>query len=298
MISNTESLSLGEIAKKAREICAHSPVLNLILNMRAPIPSLDDPFIQGYIDEAREWQSKKRPSKLWFSHGEYMHKYGDAIEYLVGELKAKPTGNRACISLTNTADFIGSDDGPLPSFLLLQCGFESKSQEVLYVTAYYRALEVTAFLPINLAEMALIASAISSKIPTIGTLDLTIHAFRAHATPGFRPLEHSELDAASQVRIKEVVVGKDVNQIVKWLTDKLRPESLVDITGITTLLRELGTSDWANERLVRSLETVVSAMTQLQEARRSGSHAAAIDSLQERVARGLQVSIDIMRQIA
>ncbi len=296
MITGEPSTSFGRLAEQARDLCSAQPALNLMLALRAPISAVDDAFLDGFRDRARLWLSKDRPARFWFNHGEFIHRHGDGVEYLISQLQRKPTGNRACISLLNTADFIASADDPLPSFLLLQAGFAGGGQDVLYLTAYYRALEVGSFLPINLAEMALVASEASTRIPTITELDLTIHAFRAHYIPDFQTLHRSDLDAASVDDIRAAVQDRDIPRLVAWLTEQTRPASIIDTSGTATLLTELNASDWANGDLLRSLEVVVASLTQLQEARRNGSHAPRIDALQEQVGTALEESIRILRQ--
>lgn len=289
--------SFGDLAEAAKDRCAAAPVLNLTLSLKTHLPLSDDAFLETYAEDAELWQGKDAPSRLFFTHGQYMHRHGDAFDYLISQLKSKPTGNRACISLLDTGDLIGSGDDPVPSFLILQAGFDSASHEVLYLTAYYRALEVGSFLPINLAEMALVAGRISRRIPEARHLDLTIHAFRAHLIHGFRPLEHSDLDSASVDAIRTAVASSDYPVVIAWLADKDRAETIIDTTGTATLLTELISAVWASTELISSMEETVSAMAMLQEARRNGSHAATLDLLQDRVSRGLQSSIKEVRQI-
>ena len=57
------------------------------------------------------------PPALYMSHGEYIHRHGDGIQYLIDQLVKKPTGNRAIISLIDMKDLIGSGDDPRPSAL-------------------------------------------------------------------------------------------------------------------------------------------------------------------------------------
>jgi hypothetical protein len=297
MIVSDGCSSYGELAEAAYGICEKTPVINLILHLRVPIGLDHDPFIQQYLGDAAQWQSKERPPKLRFSHGEFMHRHGNALDYLVAQLKEKPTGNRACISLLTTADFLDSGDDPIPSFLVLQAGLEPSSPDVLFLSAYYRALEVGTFLPINLAEMALITESISARISTVRELDLTIHAFRAHFIPGFRPLEHSDLDAAEVDAIRRAVQGRDLGLIIAWLNDKNRIESIVDTSGVAKLITELSLVGWAGDELLRCMDRVVSCMTQLQEARRNGSHTDRLRSLHDRVSDMISESVGLLRDL-
>jgi thymidylate synthase len=186
--------SFGELVEQAKSACAEKPLTSLVLGVQVSFPVLDDVFIHSYIDRGKKWQQPERPKDLYLNHGEYINRHGDGLEFLIQQLKDRPRGNRACISLMDTGELIGSGDQPRPSFMLVQAGFSELGRSVLHMAAYYRALEVSNFLPVNLAEMALMSSKIQSEITEIEHLDLTIFAFRAYQTRGFTRLERSKFD--------------------------------------------------------------------------------------------------------
>ncbi|GLZ56979.1 MULTISPECIES: thymidylate synthase family protein [Micromonospora] len=271
-------------------------MVNAILSVDLPFPLLNDHFIQGYLKRAEDWQSKTRPPALYINHGEYMHRHGDALEYLAEELKAKPTGNRACVILIDTKDLIGSADEPRPSFLLLQAGFDERQHGKLHLTAYYRALEVSGFLPINLAELALVASNLRMRISSISSLSLVIHAFRAYAAAGFTRLERPKLDSLTTDEISGLVRARDVAEIGGLLAEKLRPTTVVELGGISMLRTELEASGWCGREALDYLDKAISALTQLREARRSGSHARSLAELHEDAVGAIEASLEAMRR--
>lgn len=284
--------SFGELVQEALEACGQSPVLNMLLNINLSLPVIEDDFLKTYLADARKWQSAEVPEDLHFTHGHYMHRHSDSIEYLIAELKGKPTGNRACISLVDTRDIMQSKDGQLPSFLILQAGIDDST---LILTAYYRALEVSKFLPINLAEMALVAEKIWPSIPALKALDLTIHAFRAHSSPNFRTHTRSKLDMAAPSGIEEAVRAGDRKTIVSWLVDKSRPESIIETVGLATLTTEAVGAGW-DDGIVEELNVAVGVETRLVHARQMGTHAAGVDILQKQLSASLDRIVKMLRK--
>jgi thymidylate synthase len=100
------------------------------------------------VSLAKDYQNPVKPPSLYINHGEYIT--SDGIVHIINELKLKQTSNRALLSLINQEDIIGSGDNPIPSFMVLQFSLEG---EELYVTTYFRALEVANFLNVNLEEI-------------------------------------------------------------------------------------------------------------------------------------------------
>lgn len=290
MITIIRQTSFAALVNEAKKACAAAPIINVLLCLeRFPLPASKDAFIKNYIDVAAHWQSADPPPEYLFSHGQYMHKYGPSIDYLVSQLVRKPTGNRACISLVDTGDIMESNDGKLPSFLVLQAATEHGGAH-LTLTSYYRALEVSEFLPINLAEMALVADQIRQSIPTLVSMDLVMHAFRAHSQPGFRAHVRSQLDIAGSVEVASVVKAKDRAKIATWLMDKARPETVIDTAGLAMLTTELAGAGWAKDE-VEQLNKAVGLETQLSHARSVATHAAGVADLQSDLS-------DLLRSIA
>lgn len=287
------SSSLGDCVSQAVDLCTNQTQMNLVIQSRIPVPTRDE-FIMAWRKQAMEWQAPVRPPNLKFNHGEYIFKHGDAMSFLENELSRKGTSNRACISLVDTGDIMTSGDGALPSFMIVQAGFQPSSQETLYVTAYFRALEVKQFLPINLAELTLLADRLASRFPTISHADLTLFAFRAHLNPGFGTHTVAKIDQVTRddvvTAVSQGVRNNEWDKVADWLVDKRRRESVIDIRGLATLATELGSSGIPRgprgsggakaAQAASAVAEAVAALTQLAVARSNGTHGSTLDTLQ------------------
>ena len=285
MITLIQAATFGELAVKARDVCHPDPIFNAVLNVKTTFPAAADSFLQSYRSDAEKWQAAEVPVDLLFNHGSYMHRHGDSVNYLIKELKNKPSGNRAFITVVDQADIMASKDGKLPSFVLLQAAVGDDGKQ-LVMTAYYRALEVSNFLPINLAEIALIADKIWTNTPTLESLDLTVHAFRAHDNPEFRAHTRSALDIAAEQGIADAVRSKNSQLIATWLLDKARHESVIDTVGLATLTTELAAAGWQDD-VADELNVAVGLETQLVHVRTMGTHAHGVKSLQDDLSKRL-----------
>jgi len=272
----------GDAITKTQELCSENHVLNLVLTFPLAIAETNLGVLATYRAEALLWQEKVRPRELEFNHGEYMYAYGDPLEYLITQLTIKPTSNRACISVVGNNEILTSGDGALPSFLLLQVGFDGPRRDVLHLTAYYRALEVTAFLPFNIAELALISETISRRIPAIETINVTIHAFRAHSVPGNSVHHKSRIDVATPDEIHAWVVKNDTDRISDLLEEKSRPASIVNSSGLVALRVEFEQAQWSYE-VRRKLDAAIAALAVLQMMRESDTHGDRISATQNEV---------------
>jgi hypothetical protein len=289
-----EASSVAELLNGARSLCEDGQVMNLVLSLEAVLPLSSDAVLVTYREQAELWQSNPRPPSLHISHGEFMHAHGDPFDYITRELKDKPTSNRAVISLINSEPIIASGDDALPSFMLVQAGFELDERKVLYLSAYYRALEVSQFLPINLAEMALIAEKLQSRIPSISTVNLTIHAFRAHLIENFRTLTRSGIDVIGVDAIHKLVVSNDRARIADLLIEKSAPESIVEDQGLANLRDEAESARWGRP-ILDLLDQAIVLVTRLKVARKNGSHEDSIALLQHTLMRTLVEGAALVR---
>lgn len=299
--------SVGECVARAVEACATSPQMNLVLSTCIAAPFRDD-FILTYLQDAVDWQSTKRPPHLKFNHGEYISRHGDALAFIEQELSGKSTSNRACVCLADSGEIMLSGDGPLPSLMFIQAGFQPASQETLYLTAYFRALEVQQFLPINFAELAFLADRLSKRFPTIASAEMTIFAFRAHLNRGFGTHRVALLDQASsddiERAVRSAILTDEWGMIIEWLVEKKLRESVIDLRGLATLATALsslhttgvtGSSSRAKApRVLAAVEGAVSALAQVEAARRNGTHGRTLESLQTAVESKLDYAIAIL----
>lgn len=272
--------SLSEIHEKALRLCKKNPQVNLIITGEFSIEEANSEFILSFQKDARLWQNKNRPSELLFSHGEYIHRFGDGHAYILDELNNKIDSNRAVFSLLNMNDILNSGDGPIPSFLILQFGFKEESRKTLCVTAYFRALEIQSFLPINIAEICENVKLLTNRFPTIEKFSICIHAFRAHVIDGFNCLKQAPVDALSPAEIAHAVERRQVNSIINWLTSKLcYQESIIETKGLKNLLNSMVLSKDFYGPCITALESALKTMEKLEQARKHSSHSNQIQKM-------------------
>ncbi|WP_238422594.1 hypothetical protein [Gordonia sp. 'Campus'] len=289
--------NFGEAISKSKELCADGPVHNMVLTVEESGTTLSDPFLERYRRKAELWQQPSCPPNMHFNHGEYINRFGDGIQRAIEELKNKATSNRAVVSLVDNRDIEASEDGKLPSLLLIQAGLDADNQNTLYLTAYYRALEVGTFLPVNCAEMRIIAERIISHMPTVHTRVFTIYAFRAHLVPDIRPLEKSQIDIANGTSgvIDTAVSACDHTRIAEWLEDKARPETIVETSGLASLCTAMRDANWRVD-VAEIVERSVTSLTELQNYRRAGSHARSISERQDDISQSLVTAASLLRK--
>jgi hypothetical protein len=169
-------------------------------------------------------------------------------------------------------DLIGSGDDPRPSFMIFQAGFESGNKALLYVTTYYRALEVSRFLPINLEETGLILKRIQEHIPEVRQFHLLIHAFRAYQDLDFNCLVRSDLDVTEPVAIESAVKNMELRRIHEWLHSKLATATVVETDALILLRDALRNVEEYPEALLSHLNAAILELGRLATLRRTGSH--------------------------
>lgn len=229
--------SLDNIWQDAKSACKDGTVYNLILAYEFDISLTLSPFVTVHEKQATEWQSEVPPSNLPFSHGQYF-KGEKGLQHVASELKGKLASRRALLSLISMDDVLGSGDTAIPSFMIAQFG---KVDGTLYVTEYFRALEVGQFLPINLAEMSLMVGKVIRGLARPKIIRLTMFAFQAHLTPGFHCLERCPLDVTKEVEIGAAAASHDVKKLLSWLEGKIgwpgeRYESEILTHGLEAML--------------------------------------------------------------
>lgn len=228
--------------RKTVEKCKEKTIENMLLHGVFDITEIDTAFIQLHKDSAKKWQEKEKPKELIINHGAYINKGKSdlcGIDFILNELKNKPCGNRACYSLINMEDIVGSGDTAIPSFMVLQFSFSQDDNNKLLVSAYFRALEVKAFLPINLSEICLNVKKVKEIFPNITKFELNMFVFRAQYIEEFNCLTHSKLDTLTAAEMVYQLMT-DKKLIVDTLKDKQRKtESIITITGMKNLLESI-----------------------------------------------------------
>lgn len=234
-------------------------------------------------DEAEKWRSEITPKELYFSHAQF---YTDGIKHIISELNAKPTSNRALYSLIAQEHIRRSGDNPIPSFMTLQCQID---KDVLYCTCYFRALEVSKFLKINLEEIRQTLVEIHNGVPHFLKVCLTIFAFHAYADPKLSSLRRPRLESLHDDDLVALLITPSLNPI-RTLSDLLKelngaltvvsPEKLESLKRILSnkcfdKMIDLGLK---KPLLINQIEGAIVATTKLAELRRKVSRGASIDA--------------------
>jgi hypothetical protein len=195
--------------------------LNFSLKVSFSISLVQNPQLIDSSELAKDFQNPERPDTLYMNHGEYIKPEG--ILNVIHNLMNKHNGNRAIISLINQDKILGSGDEPIPSFMILQFCIEDN---ILYVTTYFRALEVESFLRINVEEIRLIINQIYQSIRTIKFVCLNIFSFRAYSCKDINPLKKPEIELMDSILILKLMEKKP-QELIRLLKEKLKPSTVV-----------------------------------------------------------------------
>jgi hypothetical protein len=252
-----------DVADAANAACRPDPLFDLVLRYDLPFEVVRSSFVQVHESDAQEWLASES-QRFHLTHGAYFQ--GErGLDHVVHELKRRAGSRRALLSLVAMDHMLGSGDEPVPSFMILQFAVEA---ETLYATAYFRALEVTRFLPINLTEIAL-------------------HCRRLDE--GFPAHEKAEVDRVSLAKVATTVYRGDTAQVKEWLLGKRARDSKVVTAGLEAI------RDAAEDAEEIYSASFLDAMNQLIEAqrrvrayRRLRSEGRQIDSAWEEAAEHLE----------
>jgi hypothetical protein len=133
------------------------------------------------------------------------------------------------LAMIDMDTILDSGNRSVPAFSLAQFAIDDNA---LYVTAYFRALEVGAFLPSNLTEIAIHCDSIHQRFAQIRTIRLFVVTFRAYYEPDFHCLEKLPIDSQPPGIIAAAVAEHQYDRMRNWLSDKYRVESNVQLHGI------------------------------------------------------------------
>ncbi|MBD8894835.1 metallophosphoesterase [Desulfovibrio desulfuricans] len=238
-------------------------------------------YFSDNIKDAYLWQSKELPDNLYYNHRQFMQsKNKDGIDFVVDELNAKPTSSRAVIPLIDYDRVINSGDGYLPSFNIVQFGFNDDSKTKLIITLYLRALEVNFFLKINLCELLLMAKEISESIRSVQDVDMNIYAFRAQYKEKFGCFVKAKIDTLSSADILMLICHSEFENIISLLKEKNDfCETIVNKKGILELrsaFNAVATRKKIVKRVFSLLDHVEKSMDELECERCKTSNYAAI----------------------
>lgn len=289
--------SLAELAQEAIMRCEKCTIHNLVLHGEISIEEIDCEFVKANTALAKKWQATTPSRDLYMTHGQYINLGSKpGLEFIIDELKSKPDSNRACLSLINMLDIIDSGDDPIPSFMVLQFSFLDGGLKRLQVTAYFRALEVLNFLPINIAEICDIIRGIRSNFPNLEKVVMTIFAFRAYCRSGFSCLTKASIDIATPMEIAIAVEKQDLSKIIEWIDSKLyTTDSVISTSGLDNLSKGLeeSTKKYPAD-LVRYIDETIQTYKEIRDVRKLSSYSTQITNLQNKAHNSLQSAKDIL----
>lgn len=272
--------SVEDLYKKVITQCRWEKVPNLIINGYFNIGELNSDWINSFKIKAAEWQNPIKPKKLVLNHGEFIDKYAKTenktgIQHIIDELRTKSDSNRACWSLYDMKTILNSGDKSIPSFMILQTGI-SKNGTTLRITAYYRALELSKFLPINIAESCIVADKINQALSyKFNSIRLVIHAFNAYVKDNFSCLEKAKIDLYDEATMMFEILNKKTAK--KWIKSHLQEkidtvESRIDLNGLVQLQKCINIfksksnlsdqDDYYDLEFVRSLDKSIKLVTE------------------------------------
>ncbi len=270
--------SMKEIADDIKDnIGKDESVVNLVKHYEITKSALLDKKILSCEEDAEDWAAEERPSSLFFSHGEY--RVG-GLDYISEELNRKRTSNRAMYSLVSNEMIINSADNPIPSFMIFQCLFEENDFENLYCTVYFRALEVSNFLSINLEEIRQNITKLIDNGIRFNNFRLLIVAGRAHHTNSFIPLKKPEIDKLSPAEIHEMVLDKDWTGLSKLLREKSQFQSVIQLESLRNLQGIFSSKHSEIEDYPKSiLDNCIEIAEELLSLRQKDSHSVKLNEL-------------------
>ncbi|MET3855381.1 hypothetical protein [Rhizobium sp. OAE497] len=248
--------------------------MNFTIQVKFSTDLLRAPQLQDVSDLAMSWQAVKPPEELHFSHGQFIGENG--IDYIITELENKPDSNRALMSLISQQHLLESGDNPIPSFMILQF---SRSGDTLYATTYFRALEVSKFLRINIEEIRQVCERIRKIELDLKEVRLTIFAFRAYHNPSINTLQVPQLDRLGEARIVKKL-EKAPWEFASLIKDKKKHSTVVTWHAFEALAKILEDKILSEDipahpnkaRVISLLRKAIDQSQKLAEVRRKSSH--------------------------
>ncbi|MDC4578946.1 hypothetical protein NQ820_04780 [Acinetobacter baumannii] len=244
--------------------------------------------IDGGEDEriAKEWMSFEKPENLIFNHGQYITEAG--FNHIIEEINGKPNSNRALYSLLNYDEICNKGDHPIPSFLVFQVTIEGN---ILYATAFFRALEIEIFLPVNLQEIKLNLQKIFSKcnLNYVNTIKFALYAFNAYKKPSQKIPSILGIDQLDPIDLMGMVIDENAHAQLRFLiSEKIGIETYVSTEWVETFIKIL-TKQFLKipqsnikdniKPLSQKLESLLGLYNRLREFRAKNSHSEEIDQL-------------------
>jgi len=275
---------LEEIANDATAAIADgNSIFNNYLAYEFDIKLVTDGELTDVSDDAKNWAEEICPDSLHFNHGSFLI---GGMDHLISELKAKPSSNRALLSLISQKDVSGSGDKPIPSFMVFQTSIEN---EVLYCTTYFRALEISTFLRVNIEEIRQRLCAVYSECQNYRKIRLVIFSFRAYHNSSMIPLKKPEFDllTAYEIFTKLKSSPKEFGNLIR---EKSKDSTVVYLERLLNLKEALegGEGNLPNvELIIKHLNSSIEDGNKLKEIRLTQSHHPSVNNIATDLSRSL-----------
>lgn len=289
-----EVTHFNEIIELAKQQAGESSNYKLNFNLPVKIDTthLNEPHFPDIIDIAKDYHQKVKPDRLYVSHGEY-YNGPEGIKYIIAELNNKSDGNRAVLSLLNQSDIVGSEDNPIPSFMVMQ--FSLENQKDLFVTTYFRALEVSNFLRINLEEFRLILNQILKEIMGLEHVYLTIFSFRAYINDRLNPFIRPAIEFMSDAELLKLMEKSPI-ELSSLLQQMDVDSSYLENNALKTIHKVLGNPRlnvdvlpiFKTKHFLECLETCIGHSEELIVLRKRTSHNELITKLNKKYLESLR----------
>ena len=269
---------LEEIANDATAAIADgNSIFNNYLAYEFDIKLVTDGELTDVSDDAKNWAEEICPDSLHFNHGSFLI---GGMDHLISELKAKPSSNRALLSLISQKDVSGSGDKPIPSFMVFQTSIEN---EVLYCTTYFRALEISTFLRVNIEEIRQRLLSVHSSCPRFTKIRLVIFSFRAYHDSLMTPLKKPAFDLLSDIDV-HMKLNSSPQEFGKLIREKSKNSTVVYLGGLLALKESLEKSGEKPSNvalIIKHINTSIEKGRELENIRLQHSHHDLINPIAE-----------------
>lgn len=277
IIDQSPISSLEEIATHAEHEIGENFKINYLMSYNISVADLKSKPLEDVTSEAELWAAREKPAELQINHGEFIK---DGLEHIISELTQKKNSNRALFSLISQEHISGTGDTPIPSFMILQCTIDNNR---LYCTAYFRALEVSKFLRVNLEEIRLKICKIHEELLNFENVALTIFAFRAYVNKNINTLRIPEIDRIHAIKLFKNL-QENPREVARMLREKCQPSTFILTGSISNLIEAM--QHWESVKYQKTLiknnaEAAIEIAQKLLYLRERSSHHAEIEALNQ-----------------
>lgn len=275
IINQSPISSLEEIVNHAEQEIGENFKINYLMSYNISMADLKSKPLEDVTTEAELWAAPEKPAELQINHGEFIK---DGLDHIISELNYKKDSNRALFSLISQKHISDTGDTPIPSFMVLQCTIDNNR---LYCTAYFRALEVSKFLRVNLEEIRLKICKIHEELLSFGDVAITIFAFRAYVNKNINTLRIPKIDRINPIELF-VTLQENPQEVARMLREKCQASTFILTDSISHLI--VAIQNWKSEKHQKILinnnaEEAMEIAKKLLHLRERSSHDPGIEAL-------------------